>query len=233
MLPLTLPDSALLRRIALPCLALFLAACADGTTLDERRAELGEFKLGHNIVVAANATQGPLSRSAEPGAWEEALRGEVARRFGRYEGAHFFHVAIGVDGYVLAVPGIPLVAAPRSALIIGVDIWDDRLGRPINTERKRFTVFEDLTGGTILGSGLTRTAEEQMASLSRNAVLMIENWMAENPEWFAPDPETEEAATLDTEPESGAASGAEPEPEAETTPETGPAAIATAPRRRP
>ena len=216
---MTQARSALLRRIAVPCLALFLAACADGTTLEEPRAELGDFKLGHNIVVAANATQGPLSRSAEPAEWEEALRGEVARRFGRYEVSRFFHVAIGVDGYVLAVPGIPLVAAPRSALIIGVDIWDDQLGRPINTERERFTVFEDLTGGTILGSGLTRTAEEQMASLARNAVLMIENWMAENPDWFAP--------TAETDPE--AETEASTEAEAETAPET----IATAPPPRP
>lgn len=191
---MTMPHSALLRRIALPFLALFLVACADGAVLDDQRAELGDFSLGHNIVVASNAQMGPLSRSVENSAWEEALRGEVTRRLGRYEGTRLYHVAIGVDGYVLAIPGVPLVASPRSALIIGVHIWDDQLGRPINEERKQFTVFEDLTGGTIISSGLTRTAEEQMASLSRNAVLMIENWMAENPDWFNTTTTTIEAA---------------------------------------
>jgi hypothetical protein len=197
------------RRATIAGLILVLAACADGTNLGDERAELGDFRLAHNIVVAGNAQIGPLSRTVEASAWEEALRGEVARRFGRYEGDRLYHIAIGVDGYVLAVPGIPIVAAPRSALIIGVHLWDDELGRPLNEEREQFTVFEDLSGGTIVGSGLTRTAEEQMASLARNAALMIENWLSENPQWFntgadaAAEAATEATAETTTEAEEG------------------------------
>lgn len=175
-LPLRL--SVLLAALAL------LAACADGRNLGDQRPQLGDFRLAHNIVVAGNAQQGPLSRAAAPEQWEEAIRTEVARRFERYEGTRLYHIAVSVDGYVLAIPGVPLVASPRSALIIGVHIWDDELGRPINEERRQFTVLESLSGETLVSSGLTQSAEQQMQNLARNAALQIENWLASNPQWF-------------------------------------------------
>lgn len=169
---------------ALALLALLAGCAADGARLDPLRPELGVFRLGHNIALAGNATVGPLSRTIEAEAWETALRDEVDRRLGRYEGDRLYHLAINIDGYVLAMTGIPVVAAPRSVLIIGVFLWDDELGRPLNEDRKVFNVFESAGAGTILGSGLTMTAEEQMAVLVRNAVLQIEDWLAQNPEWF-------------------------------------------------
>lgn len=210
-LPLRL--SALLATLAL------LAACADGRNLGEQRSQLGDFRLAHNIVVAGNAQQGPLSRAAQPEQWEEAIRTEVARRFERYEGTRLYHIAVSVDGYVLAIPGVPLVASPRSALIIGVHIWDDELGRPINEERRQFTVLESLSGETLVSSGLTQSAEQQMHNLARNAALQIENWLASNPQWFntgaaAQAEEAEEAATDATgEDEAAEAASAEGEPE--------------------
>jgi hypothetical protein len=180
----------LLTRVARLSLTLaaagLLMACADGRQLGELRPELGDFRLSHNIVLAGNAVQGPLSRQADPADWENAIRAEVARRFGRYEGNRLYHLAVNVDAYVLAIPGIPLVASPRSALIIGVHVWDDALGRPLNDERRQFTVLENLSGESLLGSGLTQSAEQQMAVLSRNAAIVIENWLAENPQWFPP-----------------------------------------------
>jgi hypothetical protein len=176
----------LARAGAILVLAAGLSACADGRQLGELRPELGDFRLSHNIVVASNAVQGPLSRRVEQAELEEAIRAEVARRFGRYEGNKLYHIAVSVDAYVLAVPGIPLVASPRSALIIGVHIWDDALGRPLNAERRQFTVLENLSGESLLGSGLTQSAEQQLAVLSRNAAIVIENWMATNPDWFPP-----------------------------------------------
>lgn len=173
------------RLMALLGLVLALAACADGRELGERRAELGNFRLGHNIVIDSAAVQGPLSRRVDPGAWQAALQSEVARRFGRYEGDRLYHLALHVDAYVLAIPGIPLVASPRSALIVGVHVWDDALGRPLNDERRQFTVLESLSGESLVGSGLTQSAEQQMTNLSRNAVVLIERWMAEHPEWFS------------------------------------------------
>lgn len=178
----------LTRLLPVLLLASVLGACADGRIVGEPRPELGNFRLAHNIVLAGNAVQGPLSRPAPEGAWEEALRGEIAQRFGRYEGDRLYHLAVNVDAYVLAVPGIPLVVSPRSALIIGVHVWDDALGRPLNEERRQITVLESISGETVVGSGLTQTAEQQMQVLSRNAARAIETWLAEHPEWFGGEP---------------------------------------------
>lgn len=163
---------------------LFLAACAGGANLGGERGELGDFRLGHNVVVAENAQTGPFSRQATAEEWEEALRTEVDRRFGRYEGTRLYHIAINVDAFVLAMPGVPVVAAPRSALIVTVNLWDDALGRKLNDAPRQFTVLEDLSGATIVSSGF-QSRENQMRNLSQNAVVMIEGWLAENPQWFS------------------------------------------------
>lgn len=176
-----------LRPAVLFAAALLLAACASGRDLGAPRAELGDFRLGHNIVVDDVAQRGPLSREAEPGQWKAAIEAEVARRLGRYEGGRLYHLGINVDGYILAVPGVPIIASPRSVLIISVTLWDDALGRPLTDRPRQFTVLESLTGETLVGSGLTQSAEQQMAVLARNAALVIENWLAENPHWFDPE----------------------------------------------
>lgn len=190
-----------LRLALLIAAAALLAACADGRNLGEERAELGDFRLAHNIVVASNAQMGPFSRTATAEEWEESIRNAVARRFDRYEGSRLYHIAVSVDGYVLAMPGVPLVASPRSALIIGVHLWDDQLGRPLNEERKQITVLESLSGETLVSSGLTQSAEQQMQNLSTNAALQIENWLAENAEWFQTGAAA--AGSHSTEPEPG------------------------------
>ena len=178
-----MPLTLLRRAMLLAALAL-LAACANGANLGEMRTELGDFRLGHNIVLTENTVKGPLSREADPATLSTALHDEIARRFDRYEGDRLYHLAINIDAYILAVPGIPLVASPRSALIVGVFVWDDVLGRPLNEERRQFTVLESMSGESVIGSGLTQSADEQLLNLSRNAALHIENWLAENPEWF-------------------------------------------------
>ncbi|MCB1407933.1 MAG: hypothetical protein KDK01_17190 [Rhodobacteraceae bacterium] len=177
------------RTLALLAVAGFLAACANGANLGEQRAELGDFRLCYNIVTTNDAVQGPLSREADLDAFSANLRREVDRRFGRYDGDRLYHIAMHVDAYVLAVPGVPLVASPRSALIISVNVWDDLLGRPLNEEPEQMTVLESLSGSSVIGSGLTQSAEQQMQTLSANAAIRIENWLAQNPEWFQhPDP---------------------------------------------
>jgi len=172
------------RLAALLAATAFLAACADGRNLGEQRSELGDFRLAHNIVVASNAQMGPFSREAAAEQWEESIRNAVARRFERYDGDRLYHIAVSVDGYVLAVPGVPVVASPRSVLIFGVHLWDDALGRPLNEERRQITVLESLSGETVVSSGLTQSAEQQMQNLATNAALAIESWLAENPQWF-------------------------------------------------
>ena len=175
-----------LRSLVLLAVLAALAACG-ARDLGPARAELGDFRLAHNITVDDNAQQGPFSRAAEPGQWKQAIEAEVARRLGRYEGDRLYHIAVHVDAYILALPGIPVVASPRSALIISVNVWDDALGRPLNDRARQLTVLESLSGESVMGSGLTQSAEQQMAILARNAAVSIENWLAETPHWFDPD----------------------------------------------
>ena len=102
-------------------LALFavLSACAAADEdLNEPLVPLGEFKLGHNIVVADNAVMAPPSRRASEDELEDAMKLAIERRFGRYKGDQFYHIAISIDGYSLAVPGIPLVLNPKSIMVI-------------------------------------------------------------------------------------------------------------------
>ncbi len=175
------------RTLGLIGLLALLQACASGRQLGEQREELGDFFLSHAVVVADTATVGPASRRVEAEEWEQTLIAEMRRRFDRYEGDRLYHLGVSVDGYILAIPGIPLVAAPRSALILGVTVWDDAAGEKINERPHRITVLESLSGETVIGSGLTQSAEEQMRNLSENAVAAIERWLASNPEWFDPD----------------------------------------------
>lgn len=174
-----------LKRVTLAlCTIALLSACASGAKLGEERAELGDFRLGHAVAVADTAMMGPASRRAEPGAWEESLSAEIQRRFGRYDGETLYHVAVAVQGYVLAIPGIPILAAPKSILIVGVTIWDDAAGKKLNDKPHRITVLESLSGETAISSGLTQSAEQQMQNLSQNAVGAIERWMATQADWF-------------------------------------------------
>ena len=85
----------------------------------------------------------------------------------------------------LAIPGIPLVVAPKSLLIISFNIWDDKTREKLTDEAVRLTVFEHSEKNTfILGSGLTNSRETQIKNLSRNAARMIQRRLLKNPEWF-------------------------------------------------
>ncbi|MFZ0097725.1 MAG: hypothetical protein WAK98_04515 [Gemmobacter sp.] len=185
-----------MRRIAL--LMTLLGACASTAGLDGPPADLGDFVLGHNITVTDKMQMVPISRAASGAEWEAAMERAVADRFGRYDGSRIYNIGIAIDGYALAPPGIPVVAAPKSVLVITANIWDDARQAKLNAEGKQLTVFENLDGENLIGTGLTRTREEQMAALAYNAAGAVESWLLEHPEWFA-DPA--EAASL---PQTGA-----------------------------
>lgn len=164
------------------CLVL-LAACAKNDLADPP-VNLGDFGLGLNIAVAAKMQKVPISRNASVEEWETAIKKAVDDRFGRYHGNRLYNIGISIDAYALAPPGIPLVASPKSVLVITANIWDDAKRLKLNPEGKRLTVFESLSGDTVIGSGLTRSKAQQMASLSYNAIKAVEGWLLANPAWF-------------------------------------------------
>lgn len=174
----------MIQKFVALALMVFVVACTNSADLKDPPADLGNFKLGHNVVVASKMKQALLSRGASEEEWVAAISAAVEERFGRYDGDHLYHIGISVEGFSIAPPGIPLVASPKSILIIRATVWDDRLGKKLTDEPKQFTVFESLSGETLLGSGLTKSKEEQMQNLARNAAKLVQNWMSQNPDWF-------------------------------------------------
>lgn len=168
----------------------FLAGCA-ANDLSKPPVALGDFKLGHNVVVASKMQKGPVSRDATEEEWTNTLTSAVSDRFGRYDGEQLYHLGISVEGYMLAPPGVPLVYTPKSALVINVTLWDDAGGRKLNEAPQQITVLETTgTDSILIGSGWGREKEEQMAGLSYNAVKAIESWMLEysgTHGWFTAD----------------------------------------------
>lgn len=162
--------------------ATILVACQKND-LAEPPVPLGNFQLGLNIVVADNMKKVPISRPATVEEWEAAIIKSVDDRFGRYVGTKFYNIGISVDGFALAPPGIPLVASPKSVLVITANIFDDATGVKLNAEGAQFTIFESFSGETVLGSGLTRSRQKQIEILSYNAAKRVERWILENPEW--------------------------------------------------
>lgn len=181
----------ILRRTVLFAAFALLAACGRND-LEEPPVPLGDFALGLNIIVADNVQKVPISREASVEEWEAVMQEAVAKRFGRYQGAKLYNIGISVDGYALAPPGIPVVAAPKSVLVITANIWDDAAQQKLNAEGKQITVFESLSGETVIGTGLTRNRKEQMEALSYNAVKRVEEWLVDNPEWFGLPPKAPE-----------------------------------------
>ncbi len=180
----------MLRLFALIVALTGLTACTNPDDIDDAPAYLGNFHFGHNVVVAPNITKGPTSRDATKEEWIEAMKAAMDERFGRYEGTKLYHMGISVEGYVLALPGIPLVASPKSALIIRVTAWDDAANAKLNAEPEQVTIVESISGSTVLGSGLTQSKEVQMENLSRNAAKLIEKWlvrMNDQEGWFEDD----------------------------------------------
>ncbi len=167
----------MLRRFFLfACVGVF-AACTNPNDLDEPMADLGNFSLGHNIVVAPKFQKGPLSREMSDERWIKEVTARIAERFDRYEGDKLYHFGVSLEGYVLAQPGIPVVASPKSALIMRVTVWDDAAGKKLNEKAEQFVVLESLSGEQVIGSGLTQSAEQQLENLTKNASKMLENWL--------------------------------------------------------
>lgn len=218
----------MLRIITLFAGVLALAACTNANDLNQKPTYLGDFQLGHNVVVAPNLTKGPASREASEEEWIEVMTKAIDDRFGRYEGERLYHLGVSIEGYVLAVPGVPMVLSPKSALIFKVTVWDDANQMKLNAEPEQITVMESISGNTLLGSGLTQSKEKQLDNLSRNAAKLIENWLVRenaNNGWFegeaGPSEEALKAAeSVEDEPSDATALVEQAKSEAEAVPES-------------
>lgn len=167
--------------------AAFLTGCEDIDDISGKPRPIGEFALAHNIVVAPNLVKGPASREANKDEFIEAVTKAIDARFSRYDGDQLYHFGISLEGYVLAQPGIPIVLSPKSALILKITVWDDAAGKKLNEEAEQITILENVDGDSIVGSGLTKTAEEQMDALALNAAKMIQRWITrqhQQEKWF-------------------------------------------------
>lgn len=156
---------------------------------------IGAFRLGHNIAVVNDPVRGPFSRSVADDVWQAAMVSAVEDRLGetRYFGDKFFHVGVAVEGYVLAYPGVPLVYSPKSVLIFSVNFFEDSTQIKLNDEAIQLTVFEPCCNIPLIGTGFTRSAEEQMEGLAFTAARAIERTMRQNADWFGGTPEVLEA----------------------------------------
>ncbi len=164
-----------------------LGACGGAGDLDEAPVPLGDFNLQHNIVVAPKAQKGPLSRDATEEQLTSTMKAAIADRFDRYQGQSNYHFGISVEGYVLAAPGVPLILSPKSILIINLTVWDDAAGKKLNDKPHTITVLETFGSGTLVGSGYTLSAEEQLVQLSQNAAKAVERYLVQQMEaegWF-------------------------------------------------
>jgi len=173
------------RLLAIAAIALVSACAAEDLTAPPEA--LGNFQLGHTIIVAKNAQVAGPSRTVTDEEWQASLQAEIVKRTGRYDGDKLYHLGINIDAYALAYPGIPLVISPKSILVVSANVWDDSAQRRINAEPKQITVFEPFSGETLLGSGLTQTKEDQMRNLSEAAARQINDWLVENKAWFTPE----------------------------------------------
>jgi len=182
-------------RVTALALALGLLSACAVTDLDGNPEPMGRFLLGHNVAVVSQDVEIlPISRKIENDVWVDLVRDEMNTRFSRYDGDEYYHISTAILGYILAPPGIPVVAAPKSILMADVYLFrDSDGGKPITDKPKRFTAFEE-GGDAIVGSGLTRTAEEQARSLARSLARQVQDWMLENKEWFG-DPSLMDPAT--------------------------------------
>lgn len=175
-------------RIALILMSvLMIAACNGAADLNKPAVPLGDFRLVHNIAVAPKAQKGPLSRKVSNEVLVKAMTDATAERFGRYEGARGYHFGMSIEGYNLALPGIPVVFAPKSVLIINLTVWDDAANKKLTPKPHQITVLESFDQGPVVGSGYTKSAEEQLKNLSQNAAKSIERYLVkQNKEegWF-------------------------------------------------
>lgn len=190
---LTLQSLRLIKSAMLVAVIGMLAAC-ETNNLQKPPVPLGDFVMGLNIAMADQAQAPGISRQATDAQWKAAITQAMTDRFGRYEGSRIYNFGVRVDGYVLAPPGVPVVASPRSALIVTVFVFEDATKTLLNPGGKQLTMLEGVSPETFIGSGWTQTKDKQLARMSYRAALSIQNYLLDNPDWFGLPPVAPEVA---------------------------------------
>ena len=186
-----------MRQIAFMIAAglLALAGCASDKSTGPD--PIGDFALGHMVVVAKNLQATPGSRVVDPDTWAATTRNAVRTRLGGFEGDRLYNIALSLDAYLLAPPGIPVVLAPKSAIVARISVWDDAEGRLMTPEPVQISVLEKLEAKSVLGKGLFLDGDAQMQELTEQLAKRVENWLrAQQAEqgWFVPDPDAPDLA---------------------------------------
>ncbi|PWR04439.1 hypothetical protein DKT77_01820 [Meridianimarinicoccus roseus] len=173
----------MLQRLLLGLGALSLVACTQAIDPDVERSGLGDFSLDRLVVIVDDPTSSIVSRTVSDAQLKTAVTDAVGARLRRFEGEGSYSIGIKVQGYVLAPPGIPVLFAPRSTLFLSVNAYDS-VPQRLNVDTRNLTIWEDAGGDTVVGSGYTQTAQEQLDELADNAAIEIELWLRENEAWF-------------------------------------------------
>ncbi|MBI1169760.1 hypothetical protein GC209_00010 [bacterium] len=171
-------------RVVLAVLALAGLFGCDAHDAGEPPVPMGNFRMGLNIVVPETAQTIALSRKATPEEWKTVMTQAMQDRFGSYTGDKLFDFGISIDGYMLAPPGIPVLANPRSALIVTVNVWDDAKQKLLVEGGKRITYVEGISPDALIGSGWTQNRKQQMKKLAFNVAKQVQNYMLDHPEWL-------------------------------------------------
>lgn len=164
-------------------LLLTLGACTTEIDSATRNTGIGAFSLDRLVVLIDEPIVVPGSRRLPDETVRLAVERAVKRRLGRFEGSGDYSLGIKVQGYLLSGAAIPVLFAPRSQLFLSVNAYDSVPAR-LNPNPRNLTVNEDAGADTVVGSGYSQTAEEQLAELAENAAIEIERWLRENEAWF-------------------------------------------------
>ena len=175
-----------LKQYSIIIIFLFSSACSISNYPTEIPTipNIGNFKLGHLVVKAENTQKGFFSRNVSEEILEKTLKEKLSKLLNNQNGDHFFHISAVISGYVLAKSGIPVLLSPKSVLIIDVFIFDDQTQQKVFENPRRFSIFESFSSDTIIGTGLTLTAEQQLDDLTTIAVNKIGDWLIDNKEIF-------------------------------------------------
>ncbi len=172
-------------RVVLFAVLTFVLACCSATgDLAGPVEPLGNFKMGLIVPkAAADLQKGPLSRSATAEEWESAMKTAFTARFSRFQGDRAVDIGIVIDGYVLAQVGVPVVAAPKSLVLLRIILVDSETQQVLN-EPHQISAFESFSAGSVVSSGLANSRDEQLTDLANAAARATESWMRRQP-WFS------------------------------------------------